>query len=61
MLIFAIVFINLAMVLYTIGVWAERIIRKLKYRHLLFFRACLVCDTPGTTAMASVGRSTSLK
>ena len=55
MLSFAIVFINLAMVLYTIGVWSERIKRRLKYWHLWFFWSGLVCDTIGTTAMAEIG------
>ena len=54
-LLFAIIFINLAMVLYTIGVWAERIRRRLKYWHLWFFWSGLVCDTIGTAAMAEVG------
>ncbi len=54
-LLFAIVFINLAMVLYTIGVWAERIRRQLKWGHLWFFWSGLVCDAIGTTAMAEVG------
>lgn len=54
-LILAIIFINLAMVLYTIGVWAERISRRLKFGHLWFFWLGLVCDTIGTAAMAEVG------
>ena len=54
-LIFAIIFINLAMVLYTVGVWAERISRRLKYWHLWFFWLGLLCDTIGTTAMADIG------
>ena len=55
MLIFAIVFINLAMVLYTIGVWAERIQLRLKWWHTRLFWLGLVCDTIGTSAMAEVG------
>lgn len=54
-LLFAIVFINTAMVLYTVGVWAERIQRRLKWWHLWFFWSGLVCDTIGTTAMAEIG------
>jgi uncharacterized repeat protein (TIGR03987 family) len=54
-LLFAIIFINLAMVLYTIGVWAERIQRKLNWWHLWFFWSGLVFDTLGTAAMAEVG------
>ena len=54
-LIFAIVFINLAMVLYTVGVWAERIQLRLKWWHTRLFWAGLICDTVGTSAMAEVG------
>ncbi len=54
-LIFAIIFINIAMVLYTVGVWAERISRRLKFWHLWFFWFGLLCDTIGTTAMAEIG------
>lgn len=55
MLILAIIFINLAMVFYTIGVWAERIRRQLKWWHLWFFWLGLVCDTIGTSAMTEIG------
>ena len=55
MLVFAIIFINIAMVLYTVGVWAEQIRRRLKWWHLWFFWSGLVCDTIGTAAMAEVG------
>lgn len=54
-LIFAIVFINLAMILYTVGVWAERIQLRLKWWHTRLFWIGLVCDTAGTSAMAEVG------
>ena len=56
-LIFAIIFINLAMVLYTVGVWAERIQRRLKWWHTTLFWFGLVCDTIGTTAMSRIGGS----
>ena len=56
-LIFAIVFINLAMVLYTFGVWAERIRKRLKWWHTCLFWTGLVCDTIGTTAMSMIGGS----
>ncbi|MCK9423597.1 MAG: TIGR03987 family protein [Bacteroidales bacterium] len=55
MLILAIIFINLAMVLYTIGVWAERIRRQLKWWHLWFFWLGFVCDTIGTSSMTEIG------
>jgi len=56
-LLFSIIFINLAMVLYSIGVWAERIQRKLKWWHLWFFWSGLICDTIGTTAMFVIADS----
>lgn len=56
-LIFAIVFINLALVLYTVGVWAERLQSRLKWWHLIFFWTGLVADTIGTTAMSMISGS----
>lgn len=55
MLLFAIIFINLAMVFYTVGVWAERFQKKLKIWHTVLFWAGLFCDTIGTGAMTEVG------
>lgn len=45
------VLITLALVLYTIGVWAERLSGRLKGWHLIFFWSGLVCDTLGTGMM----------
>jgi len=56
-LIIAIVFINIACLLYTIGVWAERIQRRLKWWHLAFFWGGLLADTTGTTAMSVISGS----
>ena len=56
-LIYAIVFINLACLLYTIGVWAEKIRRRLEWWHVLFFFSGLICDTIGTTAMSKLSGS----
>jgi len=56
-LLLSILFINLAMVLYSIGVWAERIQRKLKWWHLWFFWSGLVSDTIGTSAMFIIAGS----
>ncbi len=56
-LIYAIVFINLACLLYTIGVWAERIQKRLKWWHVIFFVSGLVCDTIGTMEMAVLSGS----
>ena len=41
----AVIAINLALVLYSIGVWAERIQGRLKVWHTIFFWLGLVCDT----------------
>ena len=40
-----------ALVLYSIGVWGERITGKLKPWHLVFFVLGLTCDTLGTVMM----------
>jgi uncharacterized repeat protein (TIGR03987 family) len=47
----ATVLITLALVFYTIAVWAERLARYLKPWHLVFFWLGLACDTAGTYAM----------
>jgi len=57
MLLFAIVFINLACLLYTVGVWAEKIQGRLKPWHLVTFWGGLVCDTLGTGAMGKMAGS----
>jgi uncharacterized repeat protein (TIGR03987 family) len=43
--------ISLALIFYSIGVWSERIIRRLKGWHLVFFWSGLVCDSLGTGIM----------
>jgi uncharacterized repeat protein (TIGR03987 family) len=45
------VIITLALVFYSIGVWAERIQGRLKPWHLAFFILGLICDTWGTGMM----------
>jgi uncharacterized repeat protein (TIGR03987 family) len=45
------VLITLALVLYSIGVWSERLAGRLKSWHLIFFWGGLVCDTLGTGIM----------
>lgn len=50
----AIVVITLALVFYTIGVWAERIQRTLKWWHAVFFALGLACDTAGTLMMSAI-------
>ena len=45
------VLISLALVLYTIGVWSERLSGRLKPWHLIFFWGGLIFDTVGTALM----------
>ncbi len=47
----SVVLITLALVLYTIGVWAERLAKQLKRWHLFFFWSGLVFDTVATGLM----------
>jgi uncharacterized repeat protein (TIGR03987 family) len=54
MLIYSIVFITLALVFYTIGVWSEKLQGTLKPWHLGLFLLGLVCDTTGTLLMESI-------
>ena len=51
------VFINLALIIYTIGVWSERFQGKLKWWHVGTFYAGLVCDSIGTGAMSLMAGS----
>ena len=50
-LILSIILISLALIFYSIGVWSERLARRLKRWHLVFFWVGLVCDTSGTGIM----------
>lgn len=54
MLIFAIIFINLAFIFYTIGVWAEKFQKTLKQWHVIIFWLGFTCDTLGTSAMGKL-------
>ena len=47
----ATIIITLALIFYSIGVWAERLAGRLKLWHLAFFWLGLVCDTVGTGLM----------
>ena len=40
-----------ALVFYSIGIWGERIVGRLKWWHLVFFVLGLICDTWGTGMM----------
>ena len=54
MLMIAIIFIFSACILYTIGVWAERISKRLKVWHAVVFWLGFVSDTIGTGAMGKL-------
>ena len=57
LLIMAIIFITLALFLYTVGVWSERISKTLTAVHLFFFWGGLVCDGIGTHLMTRLTSS----
>jgi len=50
----AIAFIFSACIIYTVGVWAEKIQKKLKGWHVAVFWLGLTCDTIGTGAMGKM-------
>jgi uncharacterized repeat protein (TIGR03987 family) len=52
-LILGTIFITLALVFYTIGVWSERIAGRLKGWHVILFWLGLACDATGTALMLS--------
>jgi uncharacterized repeat protein (TIGR03987 family) len=54
MLLYAITFITLALVSYSVGVWSEKLQGKLKVWHLMFFYLGLVFDITGTSIMGSM-------
>ncbi|QRG70329.1 HsmA family protein [Brevibacillus choshinensis] len=60
MLLFAVIFINLALLSYTIGVWSEKRSGRLKPNHLAYFGLGLFFDTVGTTFMKFLADSSTL-
>jgi uncharacterized repeat protein (TIGR03987 family) len=56
-LLYAIVFINLACLTYTVGVWSEKIQGTLKTWHAIVFWLGLIFDTIGTTEMSLISGS----
>ena len=54
MLIYAVISITTALIFYTVGVWAEKIQKKLKKWHLVVFWIGLTFDTIGTTLMSKL-------
>lgn len=57
MLKYAVIFINLAFVFYTIGVWSEKKQGILKFWHVIIFLIGLLFDTLGTTFMGRISGS----
>jgi len=53
----AIVLITAALVLYSTGVWAERIGGRLRWWHAGTFLAGLACDASGTAVMTRIAQS----
>lgn len=58
LLILGIVLITLALLCYTVGVWAEKIQKDLKLWHIVAFILGLVFDSTGTSVMSSIAKST---
>lgn len=54
MLMYAVIFINSALLFYTIGVWSEKKQGTLKLWHLIMFYIGLTFDTLGTTMMSKI-------
>lgn len=54
LLVAAIIFITLALIFYTIGVWSEHKAGILKKTHVIIFWCGLVCDTLGTYTMSKI-------
>jgi len=57
MLTIAITFIFSALILYTVGVWAEKIGGRLRWWHAFVFYGGLICDSIGTGAMGVMAGS----
>jgi uncharacterized repeat protein (TIGR03987 family) len=57
MLLIAIIFIFLACILYSLGVWAEKIQGRLKTWHIYVFWSGLIADSIGTGAMGKISGS----
>lgn len=54
----AVVIITMALILYTVGVWSERLQKGLLGWHVVFFLAGLCADFVGTSLMAELVRLT---
>jgi len=54
MLLYAVIFMMLALTFYSIGVWSEKFQSTLKKWHVYIFWIGLVFDTAGTTVMSKI-------
>lgn len=59
MLMQAIVSMNLALIFYSIGVWGEKLSKRLKNWHLALFFSGLIFDSYGTFLMSKISNSPS--
>lgn len=57
MLLLAIITITMALILYSIGVWAEKLQKILKPWHVVVFWLGFLCDTTGTTIMSMMAKN----
>ena len=57
LIICAVILMFLALICYSVGVWAERLSCRLKPWHLAFFWSGLIFDTSGTTIMTIISNS----
>lgn len=57
-MLYAAIFINLAFILYTIGVWSEKVQGELKLWHVIIFWLGVINDSMGTLAMEDIVRKT---
>lgn len=57
MLIIAMLFIFAACILYTLGVWSEKLQKRLMAWHVMVFWLGFICDTIGTGAMGKMAGS----
>ncbi len=60
MLTLAITTITLALILYSVGVWGEKLQKNLKAWHVIIFWFGLICDTIGTSLMSKMAESASI-
>jgi uncharacterized repeat protein (TIGR03987 family) len=56
MILYAVISITLALIFYTIGVWSEKIQKRLETWHVILFWIGLCFDTLGTTLMSKIAK-----